>query len=124
LLKIALLAHLYRAAKVEPESSKKPTITPDGRYLVVKGKLWRCSNPALEPEERSRLVKELMTARRAVKAALQSQDPIALKLARQSVDQAKVALGERGPVWWTDSAPDYGRKKIEHTPYADWYASL
>jgi hypothetical protein len=109
---------------MEPKSSKKAITTPDGRYLIVKGALWRCSNPALEPEERSHLVRELMTARRAVKAALQSQDPTALKSARQLVNQAKAALGERGPVWWTDGTPDYGRKKVENTPYADWYASL
>jgi hypothetical protein len=121
---MTFLAQLIGLTEVESEFSAKPIVTPDGRYLVVKGKLWRCSDPALEPEERSRLVKELMTARRAVKAALQSQDPATLKLARQSVNQAKVALGERGPVWWTDGTPDWTRKKVEDTPYASWYASL
>jgi hypothetical protein len=121
---MTLAACLVEQLRMALKFSTKPVVTPDGRYLVVKGKLWRCSNPALEPEERSRLVKELMTARRAVKAALQSQDPTALKLARQSVNQAKVALGERSPVWWTDGGPDYGRKKVENTPYASWYASL
>ena len=33
---------------------------PDGRYFLVKGRLWRTSNPHLAPEERERLVKRLM----------------------------------------------------------------
>lgn len=99
-------------------------VTPDGRYFVVKGQLWRCSNPQLSEADRSRLVKELMQARRAVKAALQQNNADALKQARQQVDAAKVALGERGAVWWTDGAPDYNRKFAKNTPYADWYADL
>jgi hypothetical protein len=47
---------------------KRP-VAPDGRYFVVRGKLWRMSNPCLAPDEKSRLVKQLMNARRAVKAA-------------------------------------------------------
>ena len=37
---------------------------------------------------------------------------------------AKTALGERGPVWWTDSAPDYNRKMAMSTPYAGWYRAV
>ncbi|MBC3954900.1 hypothetical protein [Pseudomonas triticifolii] len=98
--------------------------TPDGRYFVVKGQLWRCSNPALDEDERQHLVKELMTARRAVKTSKASGDPTLLKQAREAVDAAKVALGERGPVWWTDGAPDLNRHKVDNTPYAEWYRSL
>jgi len=98
--------------------------TPDGRYFVVKGQLWRCSNPALDEDERQRLVNELMTARRAVKTSKASGDQTSLKQARAAVDAAKVALGERGPVWWTDGAPDLNRHKVDNTPYAEWYRSL
>ena len=98
--------------------------TPDGRYFVVKGQLWRCSNPSLTEEERQRLVNELMDARRAVKSAKVAQDSTQLKQARADVDAAKVALGERGPVWWKDGAPDYNRHKVDNTPYAQWYRSL
>ncbi|MBV1815040.1 hypothetical protein [Pseudomonas viridiflava] len=98
--------------------------TPDGRYFVVKGQLWRCSNPSLTEEERQRLVNELMDARRAVKSAKVTQDSTQLKQARADVDAAKVALGERGPVWWKDGAPDYNRHKVDNTPYAQWYRSL
>jgi len=41
-----------------------------------------------------------------------------------AVDAAKHALGERGPVWWTDGAPDFNRRLVANTPYAAWYAAL
>lgn len=99
-------------------------VTPDGRYFVVRGRLWRCSDPSLAPERRARLTRELMSARRAVRAALASGDADALREARAAVDRAKVALGERGPPWWTDDAPDYGRRLARGTPYADWHSRL
>lgn len=98
--------------------------TPDQRYFVVKERLWRCTNPHLSESEKSRLVKDLMQARRSVRQALQAQDQTALKLARQQVHQAKVGLGERGAVWWEDGAPDYNRHLVKNTPYADWYNTL
>ena len=98
--------------------------TPDGRYFVVKGRLWRLSNPDLAPGDRERFVRELMTARRQVGAALKAGDQDAERAARAAVDQAKHALGERGPVWWTDGAPDYNRKLAANTPYAAWHAAL
>jgi hypothetical protein len=71
---------------------------------------------------RDRLVKALMTARRAVRDA--GTDPDAKAGARKHVDDAKVALGERGPVWWEDGAPDFNRHLAKNTPYAEWYAAL
>ncbi|WP_245615106.1 hypothetical protein [Muricoccus aerilatus] len=99
-------------------------MTPDGRYFVVRGRLWRLSNPALPPGEREALTKALMAARRSVRAALRAGDAAALAEARAAVDKAKRALGERGPVWWTDGAPDLNRKMVGNTPYAAWYAGL
>lgn len=104
--------------------SKNYPATPDRRYFVVKGRLWRCSNPGLDPLEKRRLVKELMQARRAVKAALKTGEASSLKAARQQVNAAKIALGERGPVWWSDGAPDYNQKMVDQTLYAEWYKSL
>ena len=95
--------------------------TPDKRYLIVNGQLWRCTDPTLDEDTRQRLVHELMDARRAVKAAKAHDDPQALKLARQHVQRAKVALGERGPVWWSDGSPDFNRHQVVNTPYAEWY---
>ncbi len=98
-------------------------VTPDGRYFVVRGRLWRRANPNLPVEKRDTLVRELMAAQRAVKAALKSGKPEELALARKAVDVAKVALGERGSVWWTDGAPDLNRHKVSGSVYAEWWAS-
>lgn len=98
--------------------------TPDGRYFVVRGRLWRTSNPALSETERERHVAELMTARRAVRTALADDDAAALKAARAGVQAAKLALGERGPIWWNDGAPDRNRHMAKNTPYAAWHAGL
>ena len=97
--------------------------TPDGRYLVVKGRLWRCANPHLPDPEYREQVKHLMAARRDVGKAKKSGDEQLERDARKRVDRAKRALGERGPVWWTDGAPDYTQCKIENTPYGEWYQS-
>ena len=98
--------------------------TPDGRYFVVRGRLWRSSNPSLSEEARERWVKALMRARSAVRTALVSGDESALKQARADVQTAKVALGERGPVWWDDGSPDLNRHMARNTPYAAWHAAL
>lgn len=98
--------------------------TPDGRYFVVKGQLWRRSNPSLTEETRQRLVDQLMAARREVKAAKASGDPAQLLAARASVNEAKVALGERGPVWWNDGSPDFNRHQVANSPYAAWFVAL
>jgi|SRR4051794_16364829 hypothetical protein len=79
-------------------------VTPDGRYFVVRGRLWRCTNPNIPAKRRDKLVKDLMAARR-------SKD-------RVGVDKAKRALGERGPTWW--KGPDYNRHLAKNTPYAEW----
>lgn len=93
-------------------------LTSDGRYLVVRERLWRTTNPTLNPAKRQALVDNLMSARRAVRTALRTDDPSALQKARAQVQAAKVGLGERGPVWWTDGEPDYNRYLIKNTPYA------
>ncbi len=70
------------------------------------------------------VVDRLMTARREVGAAKKAVDVDAERGARAEVDVVKRALGERGPVWWTDEAPDFNRRMVGNTPYAAWYASL
>lgn len=91
--------------------------TPDKRYLIIDGVLWRATNPELDPIIRQKLVNELMSARRAISALLKNGDSSALQLARSRVNQAKIALGERGPVWWTDGTPDFNRHLLVNTPY-------
>ena len=98
-------------------------VTPDGRYFVVRGRLWRCTDPSLDPQTRDGLTRELMSARRAKQDAMRRADPAGRAAARDRVDAAKRALGERGPVWWTDGAPDYNRHMARNTPYAAWFAA-
>ena len=96
-------------------------ITPDGRYLVVRGRLWRRSNPALPEGERQALVNDLMKARSDVGRARRAGDAASEREARSRVHAAKVSLGERGPVWWDDGSPDYNRHLAKNTPYAEWF---
>ena len=98
-----------------------PLTTPDGRYIVVRGRLWRAANPNLCAEARAELIATLMQARRDVRTARRANDAERLAEARSSVNAAKIKLGERGPVWWTDGAKDFNRHLIENTPYAEWY---
>ncbi|MCL7714982.1 disks large-associated family protein [Stenotrophomonas mori] len=101
-----------------------PPRTPDGRYLVVRGRLWRMADPRLPDAQRQQAVRALMAARRAVGLARRRGDREALARAGAAVDAAKRQLGERGPVWWDDGAPDYNRHLARNTPYAAWYAGL
>jgi hypothetical protein len=109
-----------RLGHASPDTAGHPT-TPDGRYFVVRGRLWRKSNPHLPPGLRDDLVKQLMDARRALRGTVPEAER---RAAREQVDSAKRALGERGPVWWTDGAPDFNRKMAVNTPYAQWYSAL
>lgn len=70
--------------------------TDDGRYIVVKGRRWRASDPSIPEALRAELVSALMTGRRMVRT---HQDA-----ARVMVHDAKVALGERGDPWWEPTA--------------------
>ncbi|MBY6264377.1 hypothetical protein EI613_21015 [Azospirillum sp. 412522] len=101
-----------------------PLTTPDRRYIVVRGRLWRAANPALSDEDRAGLTAELMKARRAVAAARRAADRDAEAEAHAAVDRAKQALGERGPVWWSDGAPDLNRHMARTTPYAAWFREV
>jgi hypothetical protein len=102
----------------------KHPVTPDGRYFVVRGRLWRMANPGLDEAKRVDLVGRLMAARRAVRDAKKAVDPDAEATAHRAVDEVKQALGERGPVWWDDGAPDLNRLMAKNTLYAVWYAKL
>lgn len=109
-----------RLGRVEGGTAGHPT-TPDGRYFVVRGRLWRKANPHLSPDVRETLVKQLMDARRALRAKSPETERTA---AREQVERTKQALGERGPAWWTDGAPDFNRKMAKNTPYGVWFSQL
>lgn len=80
--------------------SSPPERTPDGRYLVIDGRRWRASDPAIPEERRSELTHVLMAWRREVRRAKGTDDEPA---ARAGVNAAKIALGERGTPWWEQS---------------------
>ena len=86
--------------------------TPDGRYVVVDGRRWRATDPLIPEDVTAALRRELMAARRAVGAALKAADPVAERAARDRVQRAKTALGERGTPWW-DQTPDERRARWE-----------
>ncbi|TXN21826.1 hypothetical protein [Methylobacterium sp. WL9] len=98
--------------------------TPDERYIVLNGRLWRRQRPDLEVQQRDQLVHELMDARRALRAGRRSGEQAVIAQARAAVDIIKRDLGELGPVWWTDGAPDLDRRLVKNTSYAGWYDEL
>jgi hypothetical protein len=78
----------------------RATPTPDGRYVVVDGRRWRATDPAIPEDRREELTRTLMAWRREVRRARGTPDEAA---ARAGVQAAKVALGERGTPWWEQS---------------------
>lgn len=77
-------------------------MTEDGRWIVVDGRRWRATDPSIPDKLRAELVAELMDARRAVGAATRADDADAERQARNRVQLAKLALGERGEPWWAE----------------------
>ena len=75
--------------------------TPDGHHVLIDGRRWRATDPAIPEEVAAELRRRLMSARRDVGAALRAGDKDAEAAARARVHRAKTALGERGaPPWW------------------------
>jgi hypothetical protein len=78
----------------------EPERTPDGRYVVVAGRRWRATDPAIPDERRAVLTHALMAWRREVRRTRGTQDE---PVSRAGVQASKVALGERGSPWWEQS---------------------
>lgn len=74
--------------------------TPDGRYVVIDGRRWRATDPAIPDERREELIRILMAWRREVR---RTRGTPAESETRAGVQAAKVALGERGTPWWEQS---------------------
>jgi hypothetical protein len=86
------MANEKRPARKDVSEEKRP----------ARGGVEQTADPNLPAEERQRLVNELMAARREVGRAQRAGDKEAEVEARRRVHAAKVALGERGPVWWEE----------------------
>lgn len=78
----------------------------DERWLIVKGRRWRRTDPALETNVIEELKSHLGAARNAVKQAKKRGDGNDLAEARRRVNVAKHGLGERGEYWWEMSVED------------------
>lgn len=95
--------------------------TPDGRYFVSRGRLWRKTDPALPDSERRAAIKALMQARMAIRNA---EDEATRQSALADVEAAKVRLGEKGPVWWRDGARDEQGTPPRESSYRAWWERL
>ncbi len=90
--------------------------TEDGRYIVVGGRRWRATDPNIPERLRKELVQELMAARRGLGAA--KLEPSKEDSLRRRVQNAKVALGERGEPWWESPTPDGRAERFAATTLA------
>jgi hypothetical protein len=79
-------------------------------FITVNGRRWRTSDPHIPETFRQELVNELMAARRAVRDA---ETRLEIRRSRRRVNDAKVALGERGHAWWLPPKPLATKRRIE-----------
>ncbi|MBJ7337022.1 hypothetical protein [Mycolicibacterium sp.] len=76
----------------------EPSLTDDGHHIVINGRRWRATDPAIPQARRDELTRLLMSWRREVRRTKGTAEESS---ARAGVQAAKVALGERGtPPWW------------------------
>ena len=75
----------------------QPPTTDDGHYVVIDGRRWRATDPAIPAERRDELQKLLMAWRRDVRRTKGTDEE---STSRAGVQASKVALGERGTPWW------------------------
>jgi hypothetical protein len=72
------------------------------RWLVIDGRRWRRTDPALPDDLAARLRSHLGRARSGVRSGKRAGDDDSVAEARHRVGLAKAGLGERGPRWWDD----------------------
>ncbi|MGW3114970.1 hypothetical protein [Streptomyces sp. SID4982] len=96
-----------------------PEKTPDGHFVVIDGRRWRATDPDVPEDVAARLRRHLMSARRAVRSALDAGDREAESAARGRVQRAKVALGERGTPWWEQPGEERRRRWEEGLAHLD-----
>ncbi len=81
--------------------------TPDGHHIVVDGRRWRATDTSIPEALRAELVTELMRARGLVRSRGDEVRPF--------VQDAKVALGERGEPWWEEPSEQGRRDRLAAT---------
>lgn len=93
-----------------PGANESPERTADGRYIVVRGRRWRATDPELPEEFTVPLRSELGRARSAIGRA---EDPDEVRAWRDRVQLAKEGLGERGQAWWEMTVADRAERARE-----------
>lgn len=78
----------------------------DERWLVIDGRRWRRTDPALPADVVAVLTSHLGRGRSAVRVAKKDEDADAVADARRRVNLAKHGLGERGEPWWDLTVED------------------
>ena len=73
----------------------------DGHYVVIDGRRWRATDPAIPEPRRAELTRILMAWRREVR---RTRGTDAEPAARAGVQATKVALGERGSPPWGEQS--------------------
>lgn len=76
------------------------TPADDERWLVIDGRRWRRTDPALPADLVEALTSHLGRGRSGVRVGQAADDAPAVAAARRRVALAKRGLGERGPYWW------------------------
>ena len=87
-----------------------PANPPKTAFIIVGGRRWRTSDPQIPHNLRQELVNELMAARRSVRDAKNQRE---IKNSRRRVNDAKLALGERGYAWWLPPTTVATHRRIE-----------
>jgi hypothetical protein len=90
--------------------ARETTLSDDGRWVTIDGRRWRATDPGLAGPFRTEMVDELMAARREVGRAKRADDATAERAARDRVQDAKIALGERGEPWWEPTASGWAAR--------------
>ncbi|TBN58344.1 biopolymer transporter Tol [Glaciihabitans arcticus] len=84
----------------------KPEPQDDDHWLVINGRRWRRTDPALSDDLVEALKSHLGRGRSAVGVSRRAGDDVATAAARKRVGLAKHGLGERGPRWWDSEVED------------------
>lgn len=101
---------MHRRTNKEGRNAVAVVLPPKSAFIVVDGRRWRASDPQIPENFRQELVNELMAARRAVRDA---KNQLEMRKNRRRVNDAKLALGERGHAWWLPPKPVARTRRIE-----------
>jgi len=86
--------------------NSRPAAQDDDHWLVINGRRWRRTDPALPADLVDALKSHLGRGRSAVGVSRRAGDEAATAAARTRVGLAKHGLGERGPRWWECEVED------------------